>query len=217
MAEDLKLPEELEECRDHIVDALTAPIPGGWPEDAVLLDAEQPEHIARAIIPALHLHLMNAKIAFLFKRTMAQGDKVILGKAGKASPELRFLADYDFVISFNWKTWPELTHAQRVAAVDHELSHCGYDFESEKYVIVQHDVEEFSGIVQRWGLWKSDLVPFGQACARQLSLFDTDTSSVTFEAEGHDPVTVKVSEVEAFADQLRKTPKKMRRAPQVAK
>lgn len=214
--EKLKLAEELEECRDHIVEALTAPIPGGWPEDASLLDAEQPEQIARAIIPVLHVHLMNAKIAFLFKRQMAKGDKTFLGKAGKASPQLRFLADFDFVITFNWRSWPDLTHTQQVAVVDHELSHCGYDIESAKYVIVQHDVEEFGGIVYRWGLWKSDLVAFGHTCARQLNLFDEETT-VSLSVGGSDPVTMKANDFSQAVDELTSNPKKMRRALGLAK
>jgi hypothetical protein len=41
-------------------------------------------------------------------------------------------------------------------------------------VMISHDIEEFSGIVQRWGLWRPDLVVFAGAVvhAHQLGLFE---------------------------------------------
>jgi hypothetical protein len=66
---------------------------------------------------------------------------------------------------------------QRVALVDHELCHFGREEDDKgnrSWVLVSHDIEEFKGIVERWGLWRPDLVVFSGAVvhAHQLGLFD---------------------------------------------
>lgn len=172
MTDRLLLPEGLEVNRVGIEEALGLPIPGVWPEEAPMLEAEQAAALAAAIIPLLHRHLVEAKIAYLFVEEKRERDAVKLGHAAKASSKIRFLAQVDYVVEFNWTAWKDLTAAQRVALVDHELCHCGGKDEKGKWVERGHDIEEFTAIVGRWGPWTGNLQQFGRVLSKQLSLLD---------------------------------------------
>ncbi len=75
------------------------------------------------------------------------------------------VADTFFLMEIAWDTWQALSGPQRIALVDHELTHIGQDGE-----IVGHDVEEFAEIIGRHGAWKPDLTAFLEA-SRQQPLF----------------------------------------------
>lgn len=177
------LPDALEGHRAGLEAALNAPVPGEWPEDRQYVDAAQPTAIASTIIEPLHPHLGPASIVHLFKQELTKSsDRVQLGKAKKASALIQALTERDFIILYSWRTWKLLRPLQRIALVDHELCHCGVDAETGKWQIVHHDIEEFGGVVVRWGLWKQDLVAFGHAM-QQLDLF----------GPGHDPQPIKAA------------------------
>lgn len=167
----LRLPQSLEPSRASIERALATPFLGEWPEGEGLALAEQPEAIAKVLIRKLHDHLVPARIAFVFRKEMKRGDVLTLGKAKKAAAMLVFLAEVDFLIVFNWTVWRTLEPHQRVALVDHELCHCILNSEKGKWATAHHDVEEFGGVIRRWGEWKPDLEAFAEALAEQAELF----------------------------------------------
>lgn len=162
--------------RGYVADleeALRAPIPAEWPKDESYLEARPPAELADVLMRAgLHEHLVNAKIAYVWRKDQRSAGRVRLGKASKASSKIQFLTGYDFIIEFNWTAWRDVLRRdeQRVAIVDHELCHCARDDETGKWTIRHHDVEEFGEIVRRWGLWKEDLRIFGMEVS-QLDLF----------------------------------------------
>ena len=139
--------------------------PASWPEGEKLIRAYGPEVIGVILIKAFHREIRNRTIAYLWKENMGAGTRVKLGSAAKASAQLRLLGEVDFVLTFNWEAWKILTPEQRVALVDHELQHCDVDADSSEPVMVEHDVEEFSLIVRRYGLWKPNLRTFGDVVA----------------------------------------------------
>ena len=139
--------------------------PASWPEGEKLIRAYGPEVIGVTLIKAFHREIRNRTIAYLWKENMGAGTRVKLGSAAKASAQLRLLGEVDFVLTFNWEAWKILTPEQRVALVDHELQHCDVDADSSEPVMVEHDVEEFSLIVRRYGLWKPNLRTFGDVVA----------------------------------------------------
>lgn len=170
----MQLPDVLEACRGELDAALSTAIPGNWPEDESYLGADQPGAIAGVVIEPLHPQLALAKIGYLFREKMERRGQVRLGTAAKASSKVLFLTGLDFLIEFNWQAWRELTPKQRIALVDHELCHCERDIEKGVYTLRHHDVEEFSEIVRRWGLWTPDLCGFGRVAigAVQEELFE---------------------------------------------
>ncbi len=128
-------------------------------------DRHGPAALAAALIPKYHPHLADARMGFVWRsRASERGAHVVLGKAARAPAHLQALAGVDFVLEFAADRWATLDDAQRLALVDHELCHCGVDVDEQtgarEWVLVDHDLEEFSAVVQRHGLWKSDLRSF---------------------------------------------------------
>lgn len=172
----LILPKELGGVAEALTKAVReVEVLGAWPEEEpAFLAAAQPEALAKPLIKALHQELLKpaeASIAYLFRKEMEKRGRVRLGVASKASGKLEYLTGFDFVLEFNWTYWSQLTPPQRIALVDHELTHCSVT-DKGAWTLVSHDVEEFGSIVRRWGLWTPDLVHFNAAIkATQMDLF----------------------------------------------
>jgi predicted metallopeptidase len=139
------------------------------PEVAAIAATLLREHHPRLDQPGVRIHCVYRR-----KATTNAG-RTILGRAIKISGIPALLAesqpdlDYQkrpgvFVMEIAEDEWDALTPAQRVALVDHELTHMAVSEEDPlKLTIVGHDVEEFAAVVERHGLWKDDLVAFGEA------------------------------------------------------
>lgn len=153
--------------------------------------APEVEEIAQKLIAEHHSHLAGVEIKCVFREPAAKNKgKVVLGKArkiGGLNAHLVGLArPYDrgddppdfFVIEIASMTWLQLTEAQRLALVDHELCHFDIEWnendDTEKLIIRGHDLEEFTEVVARHGLWQPDLANFAKAASKQLSLLDED-------------------------------------------
>lgn len=129
----------------------------------------------KALIRAYHRHLMDATIALAFNRTWKPDSDghVTLGKCKKATDLDRELAPYDFVILLRQDFWNDrnVSDDQRRALLDHELCHAGVkrgptgeQLLDEKgrviYRTLKHDIQEFSAIVLRYGVYTRDLEQF---------------------------------------------------------
>ena len=115
----------------------------------------------------LHRHLDRAAIAYLFREHI-EGK---LGVAAKCSANVRFLADRDYTIEFDWQAWKALSPEQRIALVDHELCHCAGRDAKGNWTLARHDVEEFTAIVGRYGCWRPELQGFVRVASQQADLF----------------------------------------------
>jgi len=151
-------------------------------KDAKIWEAVEAREIAEELIPKHHTRLVDhpilgdARLLYLFTdRKRKKGNRVTLGTAAKLPALQRYLSrssphnsasEAHFILLFSYLEWELLDEEQQVALVDHELCHCtvrtGKDFKS-RWAIREHDVEEFAEVIQRHGLWKSDLAEMGQA------------------------------------------------------
>jgi hypothetical protein len=135
------------------------------------------------LVAEYHEDLKDARIALAWCSSWkpdADG-RVTLGQCKKASDLDRELAPFDFVILLQRHFWRDdlfVTDDQRRALLDHELMHAAlkYDEHGEPavdergrkiYRIRKHDLEEFSAIAERHGLWKRDLERFAAALNRR--------------------------------------------------
>jgi hypothetical protein len=129
------------------------------------------------LIDQHHARLRNAKVALAWRYgwKVNPDDRLTLGQAKKAGDLDREMHHFDFVILLNHEAWNEaqFSEKQMRALLDHELVHCEVakddkgevkedDFGRTCYRIRKHDVEEFTEIVARHGLWKSDLEKFAR-------------------------------------------------------
>lgn len=143
--------------------------------------------IGEELIPDYHPHLKEARILYIFSgKPMTRNGRVVLAKAMKFNDLNRFFTSLgaeppdeeetaggcDFAVIVNRKEWEEnLTPAQRRAVVDHELCHCIRNHKG-KWSLRNHDIEEFSEVIERHGLYWEDVAAFAKSViqATQLEL-----------------------------------------------
>lgn len=155
------------------------------------------ELIAEQLIPDHHEHLLEfaTRIEYVWRDVAAKAKgRLVLGKARKVSGLNAYLgrADRDvvgedvedfFVVEIAADVWLILTDEQRVALVDHELSHLGVTVDDDKpdeppkLHIKGHDCEEFCSVVARHGLWSESVANLYRAAQAKAadgpSLFDS--------------------------------------------
>jgi hypothetical protein len=120
----------------------------------------------RKIVKKWHPHLVESEariVAVMNEDGMSKRDKIILGKAQKATALLKKLTDYDFALLLNEPAWKKLSEEQQTALLDHELSHMAAEQDKNdewKFFIRSHDLEEFRAVVERHGQYLQDIVDF---------------------------------------------------------
>lgn len=140
--------------------------------------APEVKTIAEDLIPKYHPHLADSRIEYVFIDTIPnKGGKEVWGSMRKITNLPAYLgADESdkergintpfFVLSITEPVWKDLSDKERIALVDHELCHGGVEVTEEgdyKLGIIPHDLEEFSCIVERHGLWRKDVEQFFKA------------------------------------------------------
>ena len=81
--------------------------------------------------------------------------KTVAGRCIRSTNELRYFSECDFIIQMSGDLWDNLNDKTREVLMHHELLHVGYTLDKEgnvKYTIVKHDIEDFSVIVDKYGL-----------------------------------------------------------------
>lgn len=169
--------------------------------------APEVEAIAKDLIPKYHQHLIdfsvNVQYRFVNKTPKSKG-KEVWGSCRKITglyAQLAECSDDDepfFVITISKDVWDVLPQKTRIALVDHELCHAwaevkqakdeadaNVDEEIEKdnpvkLSVKPHDLEEFSCIVRRHGLWREDVEEFVNAALSKKKGADEE------EEEGED-------------------------------
>lgn len=134
--------------------------------------APEVKKIADDLIQDYHQHLTNVRIEYLFlSEVPVNKGKEVWGRARKVTGLNAYLASDKFedepqpffVIEIAREVWNKLNDKARMALVDHELSHCEVDVDTGGLMVVSHDVEEFSPVIVRHGLWRPDVESFVRA------------------------------------------------------
>lgn len=135
----------------------------------------------RELVNDHHEEIREARIALAWNTSWKPDvdGRVTLGKCKKASDLDRELAPYDFVIILRREFWEHgaTTDEQRRALLDHELCHAARKYDSggepvydergnPVFRIRKHDIEEFTEVIQRHGIYKRDLERFAAALFR---------------------------------------------------
>ncbi len=125
--------------------------------------------IAQDIIRQYHKDLVDARIGFVFRsEASASGGKMVIGNCSTVPPKFKVRLELDYLIWIAQPTWDILDTMQRRALIDHELCHCDYD--GDKASTRAHDIEEFGCILERYGLWKSDLFMLQESLQKAIQL-----------------------------------------------
>lgn len=147
--------------------------------------AHEVRELAEQIIGKHHPHLVDAKdlIGYYFRH----GSSDWAGKAHKCTAFERHVTDKMLMMFVNWDAWRALKYDQRLALVDHELCHFSRKEEHwpdpetgklkmryapaddpDSWQMREHDVEEFSDVIARHGLWETGIENFA-ATIRKVS------------------------------------------------
>jgi len=131
------------------------------------------------LIASHHQHIVDSEadiaLIWLLKPSYSSG-KLIVGKTKIASDEANALigltskksSGYQFVIYLDASAWEKFVPDQREALMDHLLCHAVAELEEQsergnagwKFKLRKHDIEEFTEVVQRHGLYVKDLQDF---------------------------------------------------------
>lgn len=154
--------------------------------------AREVENLATMLIDSDHPHLMAARIEYVFvSPTPKTKNKEVWGRAKKITGLAAWLGtekDFRdnspepfFVIEISKEVWDAISQSQKIALVDHELMHCSYDDEKDQITLRPHDCEEFTGIVERHGLWRGDVERLVEAARekQKAPLFTEQAESAT--------------------------------------
>ncbi|KJS23134.1 MAG: hypothetical protein VR72_02920 [Clostridiaceae bacterium BRH_c20a] len=155
--------------------------------------APEVEAIALELISQFHPHLKDAvdKLDF-YKRYGGGVDWA--GKCKKCTSFERHLTSKMFFVFINDDVWTRMNSNQREALVDHELCHIlrrkgefinhetrEVEFrwankeDPDNWYIREHDVEEFSDVIYRHGLWETGIEKFAVAvrkASHQMTIED---------------------------------------------
>jgi predicted metallopeptidase len=130
-------------------------------------EAAEVQEIAEKLIEKHYGFLEGVTVVYIFRSEARKSKgKSLLGKAHKKSGLDAFLIDQGeelFVLEVAADEWKALNQKQRVALVDHVLMHFDYDDEKDQLTIRGPDLEEFTDIVKRHGLWRPAVEQFVQA------------------------------------------------------
>lgn len=158
--------------------------------------APEVEAIARELIPKHHEHLgrHDVTVRCLFRNPAARSKgRLVYGKARKVAGLTAYLVGLEhaevlgdepvdfFVVEVAYEPWQGLTERQRRALVDHELCHLDVEIsdsdEDRKLVLRGHDLEEFSEVVKRHGLWRPSVAEFTKVAKAAQLAFPIDAGS----------------------------------------
>lgn len=157
--------------------------------------APEVEKIAGKLIHNHHGHLSSVRIEYVFSdKTAKRKGKPIWGEARLISGISSFLAgnnptldqveeasveespvdDGFFTVIISKPVFDSLPVSHREALIDHQLCHCRAGLkkpkgggEAKTYLsLASHDVEEFTEIVERHGLWTEEAKKFAAKCAQ---------------------------------------------------
>jgi hypothetical protein len=144
-----------------------------------------PHAILAEIRKKHHADTIDAKVALAWKRGVKANPDghVILGMCVRAGDLQRELVDYDFCIWLNREVWmsEEFTRKEKLALIDHEMCHVAHAMDDEggyrqdtkgRFVwrLREHDIEEFTCVIERHGCYKRDLENFAQKILEQKNL-----------------------------------------------
>jgi hypothetical protein len=147
-----------------------------------------------------HAHLVDAAIGYVFRDdALTRHGKVIAAEAIFVDRILQSDKRYsrivkwallrilraeslpDFIILIDRNLWEGHSAEDKLALIDHELSHCWYatedDGETQKFhrdgspwwAIRAHDFEGFCGEIERNGPWSADLMAMARSVLNSLS------------------------------------------------
>lgn len=153
--------------------------------------SDELKDLATALIADHHPHLVNAKIAYIFRDKAPRRNLSLDGKVQQAVPvqvskigggKYEVLVDEDFCIEWGKDIWDECSVAQRNYWMDTALSQLQMDEDDngeEKYFTIPFPISVFPDVVQRYGMPLDELRDFYRICKAK----DDEDRKVAFQTK----------------------------------
>lgn len=154
--------------------------------------APEVEKIVRRLISDRFSHLATVRVECVFRSEPAvKAGKVTWATARKVTGLNAWLAMWRdgagleadaeefFVIEVAKPVWLAMKPEQREPLIFHELCHCHAEEDENgqtRLTLLGHDLEEFTEVVKRYGLWREDVEQFLKATKQQLALFESQAA-----------------------------------------
>ncbi len=127
-------------------------------------------------IAEYHPYLKDASIACVYRTGgWKHKDTVQMGKVVIASPLWRSLSGYDLLVVINKHAYANLDEEQKMAYLDYVLSYVREPVVSRcgtlSYRTRDHDIREFSAVINRHNVCFSNMLAIDGQGERQLNLF----------------------------------------------
>jgi len=162
---------------------------------------KRPYSIMKTLIKTVHAQLKPAMIAIVFHHdwNADRDGRLTLGQLKLCTELDHEFSELDFVVILNKNFWmsDDVTDGQRLALIDHELSHaapviesCGGQKEDEKGRLVwrtkSHEITEFFGVITRNGFYTDELYKLAQIIkdAEETPLLKDEVISLEVPNEG---------------------------------
>src|SRR5574343_378387 len=138
--------------------------------------SEDLQNVAEEVIQKEHIDTKGISIAYLL--VFPNISKTVAGKCIKSSKEMKFLGKVDYVIEISGELWDVLEEDVRYILVHHELMHI-LSINNEKtgereLKIRQHDVQDFSKLIDRHGVYWIDMVKTSVSSLNDLTPDEQD-------------------------------------------
>lgn len=120
------------------------------------IQSEKYQNIGEQIIQELFPQLTDVRIAWLESdKDKKTNGKIVFAECAKVPERYDWCCPYDFTITVFEPNVERFTDDQIKILLEHELMHIGTD--KENYYVVPHDIEEFMGIIEKYGIrWQED-------------------------------------------------------------
>ena len=100
-----------------------------------------------------HLDNPDCRIAFQFSDQEKESrNKIVYADVEKVKDKIKAFMRYDFLVTFYEPNCEKLDEEHLRRLMYHELKHIGFDPADDKFWMIPHDVEDFSVMIERWGL-----------------------------------------------------------------
>jgi Putative phage metallopeptidase len=137
-------------------------------EEGAPLQNEDHFHLRFAHIGVLWTSIENSRAGRRIVGQAERGEPAVIGKWARARAELQIMQWFgtlpDFILTFDAGYAVRCSDAECCSLMEHELAHCGIERDMygapkfrksaglPAFTLVSHDVEEFVGVVRRYGM-----------------------------------------------------------------
>lgn len=202
----LERPRPPESLFDHTVFDWFVPAPdlvewltATFIEDGAELMNGDHAHLRQARLGALWTNCPNARHGRPILATCETGDARAMGKWAKAKAEQQMVEWFgeipDFILTFSAGYADSCSDAAFCAVVEHELYHAGQERDEfgqpkftqagrPKFGIRGHDIEEFSGVVRRYGVIGEDMRKLVEAAQSRPEISDEQVAQACGTCQG---------------------------------